>query len=77
MQDQQQMKLNVSLDKTTPIVCEECSNQVFTEGLMLRKASKFLTGTPQDAIVPIPVFRCSKCGHTNSDFLPVDLQPSK
>jgi len=37
---------------------------------MLRKASKFLTGTAQDALIPIPVFACGKCGHVNKDFLP-------
>jgi hypothetical protein len=41
---------------------------------MLRKASKFLTGTAQDAIIPLPVFSCSKCGHVNNDFLPEQLQ---
>lgn len=72
--EQQQMKLNISLDKTTPMVCEECQHQVFQEGVMLRKASKFLTGTAQDALVPIPVFTCTKCGHVNSEFLPKELQ---
>jgi uncharacterized Zn finger protein len=71
---QQQPKLNISLDKTQPMVCEKCENEVFVEGVMLRKASKFLTGTTQDAVVPIPVFTCSKCGHVNNDFLPKELQ---
>lgn len=70
-------KLNITLDKTTAVVCEECNGQIFTEGLMIRKASKFLTGTQQDAIVPIPVFACAKCGHVNSDFLPKDLHGDK
>jgi uncharacterized Zn finger protein len=65
-----QPQLNITLDKTTPIVCEECQNEVFQEGVMLRKASKFLTGTAQDALIPIPVFSCSKCGHVNKEFLP-------
>lgn len=68
------MKLNVTLEKTVPVECEECQHQVFQEGVMLRKASKFLTGTAQDAIVPIPVFACAKCGHVNADFLPKGLQ---
>jgi hypothetical protein len=71
---QQAPKLNISLDKTSAIVCEECGNTVFQEGIMLRKASKFLTGTSQDALIPIPVFVCSKCGHVNSEFLPEELR---
>ncbi len=71
---QEQMNLNISLDKTTPTMCDECGNEVFTEGVMLRKASRFLTGTAQDALIPIQVFACSKCGHVNNDFLPLQLR---
>ena len=67
-------KLNISLDKTTPIVCDECTNTIFQEGTLLRKASKILIGSHQDALVPIPVFVCSKCGHVNEEFLPVELR---
>jgi len=41
---------------------------------MLRKASRFITGTAQDALIPIPVFACSKCGHVNEEFLPSQLK---
>lgn len=71
---QQAPKLNISLDKTTPLVCEECEGQVFQEAILLRKASKFLTGTTQDALVPIPTFVCTKCNHVNSEFLPEELR---
>jgi hypothetical protein len=39
---------------------------------MLRKVSRFVTGTSQDALMPIPVFTCSKCGGVNADFMPKD-----
>jgi len=68
--EQEQLKLNISLDKTQEITCEKCNHNVFQEGLMLRKASKFLTGTTQDALIPLPVFSCSSCGHVNEEFLP-------
>lgn len=69
----QQMKVNVSLDKTTGIKCEECGCETFQEALMLRKVSKFLTGQNQDGVLPIPTFVCSKCGHVNKDFYPKEL----
>ena len=72
--EQEQLKLNISLDKTQEITCEKCGHNVFQEGLMLRKASKFLTGTTQDALIPLPVFSCSSCGHVNEEFLPKELQ---
>ena len=67
-------KLNITLDKTTPITCDKCSGQVFTEGLIIRKASKFVTGSTQDSIIPIPTFACSQCGHVNQEFPPKELQ---
>ncbi len=45
-----EQQLNISLDKTTGVVCEECDNQVFQEGVILRKASRFLTGTAQEVV---------------------------
>ena len=74
---EQQMNLNISLDKTTPLTCDECGNEVFKEGYLLRKASRFITGTSQDALIPINVFACSKCGHVNDQFLPVQLKQNK
>lgn len=64
----QQLKMNVSIKDTVPVICEECKNDVFTEGLKLRKVSRFLSGTDKDGIIPIPVFYCAKCGHVNSDM---------
>jgi len=71
---QQQVNLNITLDKTTAVVCEKCKNEVFIEGMILRKASRFVTGTAQDALIPIPVFTCSKCGHINEEFIPMQLR---
>ena len=70
---QQQMNLNISLDKTTPLVCEECSNETFNQVTFLRKVSKFIAGTDHDALIPIPSFACSKCGHVNEEFQPKNL----
>jgi DNA-directed RNA polymerase subunit M/transcription elongation factor TFIIS len=71
---EQQINLNITLDKTTAVVCGKCENEVFIEGVMLRKASRFVTGTAQDAMIPISVFTCSKCGYVNEEFLPIQLR---
>lgn len=55
---------------TTPIKCEECENETFTEVVFLRKASKLLTGAPQDSVIPVPAFQCSSCSHINKEFTP-------
>lgn len=71
---QQLTNLNISLDKTTGMACDKCENEVFIEGVLLRKASRFITGTSQDALIPLSVFSCSKCGHVNEEFLPLQLK---
>lgn len=70
--NQKELNMNVSLKDTTPITCEECEHNVFQEGVILRKISRFVTGTQQDALMPIPVFSCAKCGHVNTEFMPKD-----
>jgi hypothetical protein len=71
---QEQMNLNITLDKTTAVICSGCEGEVFTDSVMLRKASRFITGTAQDALIPIQVFSCVKCGHVNEEFLPSQLR---
>jgi uncharacterized Zn finger protein len=73
MQQQKQVRVNIPLDKTTPVSCEECGSTTFQEALMLRKVSKFLTGDQQDGIMPIATFVCTKCGHVNKGFYPKEL----
>lgn len=65
------------LSNTKPIVCENCGNDVFVEGVKLRKVSRLLTGDTKDAVLPIPVFVCSKCYHVNKEFLPKGLPEDK
>jgi uncharacterized Zn finger protein len=75
--DQQQMNLNITLDKTSSVVCDECGGETFQEVVLLRKASRFVTGTAQDALIPIPAFACVKCGHVNEDLLPPQLRKNE
>jgi uncharacterized Zn finger protein len=70
----QQMNLNIGLDKTSPVSCHKCGSQVFQEGVLLRKASRLLTGTAQDALIPIQVFACMHCGNVNEEFLPLQMR---
>ena len=70
----QQMNLNIGLDKTSPVSCDKCGSQVFQEGVLLRKASRLLTGTAQDALIPIQVFACMSCGSVNEEFLPIQMR---
>lgn len=70
---QEQMKMNVDIQQTTPIKSEE-GNQVFQEAVILRKASKFLVGTSEDAVIPIPVFIDIKTNKIVIELLPKELR---
>jgi hypothetical protein len=71
MKDQMQMKVDIT--QSTPIKSED-GNQVFQEAVVLRKISKFLAGTSEDAVVPIPVFIDVKTGKMLIDMLPKELK---
>jgi hypothetical protein len=64
----------ISLDKTKSVCCEKCDNTTFREAVLIRKASGMLIGSSKDAIIPIPVFECSKCNYVNEEFLPKEIK---
>lgn len=63
----------VDLKATTPFVSED-GNHVFSEGIILRKISKFLAGTAEDGLIPIPVFIDNKTGKIVTELLPKELR---
>ena len=52
---QQSPQMNLDLSKTTAIDTPS-GGKIWQQGVILRKVSKFVTGTTDDALVPIPVF---------------------
>lgn len=70
----EEMSMQVDISKSLPIICEKCENNIFIQGVLLRKISKFITFTQKDALMPIPIFSCSKCGHVNLEFIPIELR---
>jgi len=70
---QEQLKMNVDIKQSTPITDAD-GNQIFQEAVILRKMSKFLTGTSEDAVIPIPVFIGIKTGKILIDMLPKELR---
>jgi hypothetical protein len=63
-------KVNVNLSDAPYLTCDSCGHDVFEEKMKIKKISKFMTGAPQDSIVPLPVIACAKCGHINEMFKP-------
>ena len=69
-----QQNLNVDINQTTAVLCDECAHTYFEQALVMRKASGLLTGQPKPSYIPIPVFKCCECGHVNTEFLPKEVQ---
>jgi len=62
----------IDLTKTTAI--EPKNGKVWQQGVILRKVSRFITGTAEDGIVPIPVFFDPSTGEICQDTLPKELR---
>ena len=73
MSNKPQMNVNIDIKNTTPITSPD-GNQVFQEGVILRKVSKFLTGSTEDAIMPIPCFYDVKTGKVLVEMLPKEVR---
>ena len=70
---QQQLNVNIDIKNTRPVVSED-GNQIFAEGVLLRKVSRFVTGTQEDGIIPIPCFYDVKSGKVLVELLPKELR---
>lgn len=62
----------LDLSKTTSITTEN-GDQIFKQGFVLRKVSRFITGG-EDAVLPIPVFYDGATGKIYSETLPPELR---
>ena len=70
---QQMPELNVDLKTTTGIKNEE-GGSIFKSGVILRKISKFVAGTDNDAIMTIPIFYDPTNNKILGDGVPVELR---
>jgi hypothetical protein len=71
---QEQLQLNIPLEKTVTITNSEGEPIILAEAVILRKANKFLVGTKQDALVPIPIFYDIKTQKIALDMLPPEIR---
>lgn len=72
--DMQQMQQpQIDLEKTT-IVPNNSGGELFKQGFVLRKVSRFITGGDEDAVLPIPVFYDGSTGKILKDTLPPEIR---
>ena len=70
---QPELKMNFDL-KTTNGLNTESGSPVWQEGVILRKVSRFVTGTSEDGVIPVPVFYDVKTGNVLVELLPKELR---
>ncbi len=73
-----QPQMNVDLNNTESV--EHKNGKIWTQGFIIRKVSKFVAGTDEDAMMPIPIFYDSVSGEILQATLPKELrddQPEK
>jgi len=68
------LKPKVNLKDSETISCEKCGSIYFREVIYIKKVSKLLTGSPEDTIVPFPIYKCDSCGHVNKGFNPFESE---
>jgi hypothetical protein len=67
------LNVNIDIKSSQPITSPE-GNHIFAEGVILRKVSKFVAGTAEDAIIPIPVMYDVVTGKVLVELLPKELR---
>lgn len=72
-----QQQMNIDLTKTEEIICSECQGKTFEEVILLRRVSRFIVQTTQDALIPITVMACKNCKTILQETMPVQLRDKK
>ena len=71
--EQQIQQPQIDLKNTQGLKTTDGSS-IFQQGVILRKVSKFVTGTNEDAMMPIPVFFEPSSGKILTDSVPKELR---
>ena len=73
MSQPQQQAPPIDLKNTTEVKNFN-GGSIFQQGVILRKVSRFVTGTDDDALLPIPVFYDPETKKILTDSVPKDLR---
>ena len=61
--------VNIDLSSIDNMKCDECENETFVPVFIIKHLSALMSPTGQETMVPVQLFKCSKCGHVNEKFL--------
>jgi hypothetical protein len=72
-QNQQQPQMQVNLETTSPVMGKD-GTQLFGQGVIIRRVSKFAIGSPEDMLMPIPVFYNLETKKVLEDSIPKEIR---
>ncbi len=61
--------INIDIKNIDNIKCEKCENETFEPTFVIKYISALMSPTGKETLVPIQLFKCSKCDHINEKFL--------
>lgn len=70
----QQAQPKIDLSQAKDMNCIHCNNQYFIQAVMVKKISRFVTGTANDAVLPVDVLLCGNCGKPFEELLPKEFR---
>jgi hypothetical protein len=70
--EQSKMSLNLDISKTSPVLTKT-GGKIWQQGFIIRKASRFLIGSDEDQIIPIPVFYDPESGEISREGMPDNM----
>ena len=59
---QPQPQVQNDLTQADTMACQECENNIFIQGYIIKKISAILSPTGKEVVAPIQVFNCGSCG---------------
>lgn len=71
--EKEQLNLNINLKNTVGIETPS-GGKIFQQGYILRKISRFVVGTDEDAVLPIPIFFDPDSGKIFEGTVPQELR---
>jgi hypothetical protein len=68
----------ITIKETSEVTCDLCKNNTFTDAMFMRRVSPLASSTGKPEYIPVPqAVVCTKCGHCNIEFVPIDLRSNK
>lgn len=62
MEQPKQQQINVDISQAEDVLCPQCGQPYFMEGMRIKKLSRFLSPTGKEEMINMQVLLCMSCG---------------